>query len=1356
MSDGRTSANSSLLGFPVPVSLAVAVAILGLIGLQAPGVKRADPSDGSTSQPEATVRGVPYDGHSPAVKVLAEAFGIRESERSAATGQAGKSGDTEPTDYAAELTRIMAYEAGGPTSLPLASRCLIACLPDPNDSHFPMSFDNGLESIVRGFQKHGYVRDRYEMVWQNDLRLIRAGTQNFDKRIAHDRASAILFRRPSKGGAEAKDSRDEFAMLLLVGETPTTGVHQRALHGAMSFVRALKNIESERMKTSSGSMSVPPADENNPDFRILGSTYSGSSNGLRRAIDQWRASPSMATTSEPVKSFARIISGSATAKSNQEIFSRNHELKNMTIVYSATMSTDDVVLDAVINDFVDHRGVMPHQIAILSEADTSYGSELVPGASTVAAQDDAQQPLSRVRRLRYPMTLSRMRDEYSQRGSLGGPAVSQPEIIQRRNLDLSLDVSPFSIDILPSFSPSSAAVAELVLESVLNVIHNDDIRVLGVLGTDITDKLFLAQQVRKRCPDVQLFTLESDFLFTHATYAPSLRGMIVASSYPLYPRTQSWSLPLDKSDQRLVAHTNLQFASDTSQGIYNATVQLLNSADPNDATNQLRLDFGRVFRSELSEDSLLTRHPPHGWLSMVGDTELIPLKQLNNVDFPPKVGERIGYGRQHWVRTPHRLPMGLATLLVVSLGCIFWYWNLPTAADARPGLRSSSWLHEFFRSTRLFRLGSRPQSYDEALLSGCFATSFFLGIAMILGAVSFAPLIHLIGFGLAADFKSVTGKWSHFGTLNWLFFFTWSFAFTLLLSCMMVTLLRSPLSARLVSGVLRRDGQRSGSATLCSDDGTYRWSDLPVKGCLYASLVLYVAVLFGGWFLLSRYGETSLLTGEKAWFALQISRAGSLSNLINPTVPILLLGGIFSIWGYCSLKRLQLADEYGLSNPLVDLTKADSEPDPALEYAGQLAGIRRASEEIKNSICQLFSKNFRFTDAVAGAVITLALSRALYSRWVGTYEGASYDLAVRLLMVFAFFFVATFIFRVHKLLRSADRMLSRVGYLPLADAFSRLPESIKSRAAGQLSCLRPDQGDVDGLLRKHDGLLELPVETVQDLGLSSKEFAALSADALALLKERRQALAVGIGSGYVFAESRLAQKLAESTQRLLVPHLLKHWQRQHDAQQVKRRAIAPQSEDSDGTGEPPPARWQCVALIDSNAEVLVAAVNHVDLNRKPPQAGENPVPANPQSGNWFREVEELIAMQLTYHIRVIFLHLRNLLVGTTLMILLLFWAVNCYPFQPATLLNFSCLALLLWLLGIIFGGILRFNRNEVLSRINGTTPNQLTFDSSFWAPIFSYIGLPILAVLATMMPTVGRTLFGWTATFGQMFSGGGN
>lgn len=1339
MSDGRTSATPSLMGLPLPLTLAVAVAILGLIGLKVPGLTTSPPKGGSASHQEAKVSAIAYDGHSPAIRVLAEAFGMREEgaarDQAKSAGQGAESGSAASTDYAAELTRIIDFEAGGPASLPSASRCLIACLPDPNDSHFPMSFDNGLESIVRGFQKHGYVRDRYEMVWQDDLRLIRAGTQSFDKRVAHDRASAILFRRPSKGVADAKDSHDEFAMLLLVGETPTTGVHQRALHDAMSFVHALQSFESDRAKASNPNIPATAVDSRNPDFRILGPSYSGSSSGLRRTIDQWRAGPSNKTASDRDKSFVRIISGSATATSNAEIFSPNRALKNTTIDYSSTMARDDIVLDAVIHDFVNNRGVKPYQIAILSEADTSYGSELLARSSGDAAQVEPDPSLRKVRRLRYPMTLSRMRDEYSQRGRLGEASLSQPEIIQRRNLDLSLDVSPFSIDILPSFSPSSAAVAELVLESVLSAVHNDDIRVLGILGTDTTDKLFLARQIRKRCPDVQLFTLESDFLFTHATYAPSLRGMIVASSYPLYPRTQSWSLPLDETDHRLIAHTDVQFASDTSQGIYNATIQLLNSPNEKDAADQLRLDFGRVFGAKASNDSLLAKQPPSGWLSMVGDTEIIPLRQLGEPEIPPPNDKLRTLGRQHWVRTPQRLPMALAMLLAVTVGLVFWFWNGSTTREASSGPGLSYWHREFLRSTRLFRLGGWRQSCVEALQRGYFAATFFLGIAMILGAISFAPLVHLAGFGLAKPFAELTQDWEVFArwnllsyaSWNWLVFATWSFVFTVTLSCVLLALLRPPLFDQLMAKCIRQRRHKSGLAKRPTDDEEYRWGRFRIVSCLCASLMLYLFLLAYGWSLISRYRDTSVLPDDQAWFALQISRTANLSNLINPTVPILLLGAIFSIWGYCSLKRLQLVDEYGLSNPLVDLTKTDAAPDPSLEYAGQLAGIRRTSKEIRNSICQVFWKDFHFTDVIAGAVLAIALYRALSSRWVGTYEGAGYDYPVSWLLGIAFVFVAVFIFRVHKLLRSADRMLTRIGYLPLVDAFSRLPESVKSKAAGQLSCLRPDQGDVDGLLRKYDGLREVPEATARGLGWTPQQFEALSADALALLAERRQALVEGTGSGYVFAETRLAQKLAESTERLLVPSLLTHWQGRHDAQQTKRNAIAPESEETDGTDEPPP-----------------------------PQSGEQPVPTDPRTGNWYRDVEELIAMQFTYQIRVIFLHIRNLLVGTTLMILLLFWAVNCYPFQPSTLLNFSCLVLLVWLLTIVFSGILRFNRNEILSRINGTKPNQLTFDSSFWGPIVSYIGLPILAVLATMMPTVGRTLFGWTATFGQMFSGGGS
>jgi hypothetical protein len=133
----------------------------------------------------------------------------------------------------------------------------------------------------------------------------------------------------------------------------------------------------------------------------------------------------------------------------------------------------------------------------------------------------------------------------------------------------------------------------------------------------------------------------------------------------------------------------------------------------------------------------------------------------------------------------------------------------------------------------------------------------------------------------------------------------------------------------------------------------------------------------------------------------------------------------------------------------------------------------------------------------------------------------------------------------------------------------------------------------------------------------------------------------------------------------------------------------------------------------------------------------------------------LIAVQIAHQIRVVFLYARTLLGGVIAMYLCLLWATNSYPFQPGQMMNFTCLMLMLWMVIIVFNAILRFNRNPILSKINGTEPNRLTFDSSFWVPMISYVGLPILAVLATLLPTVGRSLFSWTAIFSQMLGSGG-
>src|SRR5207244_8550669 len=109
---------------------------------------------------------------------------------------------------------------------------------------------------------------------------------------------------------------------------------------------------------------------------------------------------------------------------------------------------------------------------------------------------------------------------------------------------------------------------ELMLANIIDTIKRERVRVVGLIATDARDKLFLAQQISQFAPGVMLFTLESDLLFVHPDYNKYVRGMIVASSYPLFAQSQTWTMPGD-------APRRQQFATTNSDGVYNALLDIL-------------------------------------------------------------------------------------------------------------------------------------------------------------------------------------------------------------------------------------------------------------------------------------------------------------------------------------------------------------------------------------------------------------------------------------------------------------------------------------------------------------------------------------------------------------------------------------------------------------------------------------------------------------------------------------------------------------------------------------------------------------------------------------------------------------
>ncbi|HEY9419857.1 MAG TPA: hypothetical protein VIW92_00440, partial [Thermoanaerobaculia bacterium] len=121
-------------------------------------------------------------------------------------------------------------------------------------------------------------------------------------------------------------------------------------------------------------------------------------------------------------------------------------------------------------------------------------------------------------------------------------------------------------------------------------------------------------------------------------------------------------------------------------------------------------------------------------------------------------------------------------------------------------------------------------------------------------------------------------------------------------------------------------------------------------------------------------------------------------------------------------------------------------------------------------------------------------------------------------------------------------------------------------------------------------------------------------------------------------------------------------------------------------------------------------------------------------------VREFLAVRVAIYLRYVFAHLRNCLLGALGTGLLLLLAVSAYAFEPKQFVSFViwmslaiAAVLTLWI-------FLQMDRNPTLSRIGGTKEGEVTFDTTFYTNLLLYAGVPVLGVIATQFPDIGRVL----------------
>lgn len=121
--------------------------------------------------------------------------------------------------------------------------------------------------------------------------------------------------------------------------------------------------------------------------------------------------------------------------------------------------------------------------------------------------------------------------------------------------------------------------------------------------------------------------------------------------------------------------------------------------------------------------------------------------------------------------------------------------------------------------------------------------------------------------------------------------------------------------------------------------------------------------------------------------------------------------------------------------------------------------------------------------------------------------------------------------------------------------------------------------------------------------------------------------------------------------------------------------------------------------------------------------------------------EEFLAGRVAHFLACIFPQMQNLIFTALTGLLLLLFAVSCYPFQPRNMLLLFNWVVILVVVGLAMWVFVHMNRDPVLSNLNGTKAGKISWDWDFIFRIFTYGVVPVLALLGAQFPdSVGQVL----------------
>ena len=1270
---------------------------------------------------------------------------------------------------------------------------LVITLPDPVESVASGRFDEYLDIVQRAIELQGFILDRALLPWKPassepntmpnavlKVKLPREQTPVIVEAATPpkpepSRPGLLVFKhlipeeprdKTRSDQTKAYEAAPPLLLAFIVPESPISGIQKSALVSSLSLIDRYfydkLTYENQHSKPSR-----EPGDRS--ILHIIAPCFNGSQRSLETALAGW--SPSTGT-----KYHFRIITPSAHMIEKprlQDLF--NCESPH-TLSFSSMVHKTHTLKDAILGYLGDTLGYQPAQIAVLVESNSGLAQALVQQSRKereAAKNRDGSnrgnapngQPQSRLGEdaslveFLFPLQVSELRKAYESSGLLDDKSMRSAGAPIR--LQIPNDEGGTPRDLPRSFTPAtSAALDELALTQVLTTIARRPYQAVGVFATDPADVVFLLREVRRFCPNVRLFTISSDLLLARPGQDIDLRGMLVASTYPLYPSNQWITTPYHDGPR-------VFFGSRGSQGLYNATVAHLwemgadEQVDPSKESAPQLLEFGVPY--DLKGES--PRHPP-AWISVVGERGIYPVSivsdntnakylydpsesperrpsstQLDQSDEGQRTAALAGLPNPHLFFWLVSLSLMLASPAVAYITWHYVSWSLN-------GVKLQSEKTGYFTARHVLRwlncevavhaaMRLREQKYAETHPFpppvGAGTNIAMLNLA-VLGLASYVLLQVILA-------TSPLAKHTH-GLFVWHAIMAVSLAAIFASTTISLFELFTKRPDH-VTPPPKKGWRRLMPRRFIAGESLRRWIGTIWFVAAVAAMLVAGAAIWSG----VAWGSDPIGHPWLAGWRLTFERFTMVPSGVSPLFPVLFLGIGCAAGVYFQLARRRFYRQSYLPS---DIGDAEAQPGTA-HFEKILIEMRKTRADVDKRITQMFHAlgESSLWLRIASAFLFIHMGIRCLSRGIPrSLESSWFDRAFWLLFVLAFGHVVVRMLQLTAVWYSVRKMLRLAVQLPISQAYDRVPTRFKGWFFGE------------GDFSVREQLIQQQSEAVrarcsEELADIFQEIEELETDAegrssfVCIPKSPARA-----GSPPTTAPVADSEAPPRHNETATVAARKKTW---HTELATMRESLRDASDlhltRTIHTFLEP--LWASLPVEDvpkiaHSDGGLTRAADWVESWPLTPRQREKLEQSEKSDSHakltivrdWARMAEDLVALQIVRWFAPALSHLLPMMQFIVIGSLCLLLAAMSYPFDHQGWLTVM-MGCLIAFVGVVVTTILvGINRDELISRVSDTTPGRITFNSNFVTSLVTMLG-PLLGALVAISFDMGDLLRAW-------------